>query len=182
MKRSWMVAGWLGLGAALPAMGAVNVDFDLATMNELLPALSANEIEVPITEARTVGVFLDDLRVTGLDPAAENSESGHILTSMIVRIPQLGVRLPVEPRLSLHVLDREGASELELRFEKVPVSLPLVGVIDIARFLPPMRFPADSVFLVAGVEGDVEVRSRLAAVRMGRNVVRLEFDLQTVGD
>jgi hypothetical protein len=71
---------------------------------------------------------------------------------------------------------------LELRFEEVEISLPLLGVINIARFLPPLRFPVDNVWLVAGVEGDVEVRSRLSTIEMGRKVVRLGFDLDTVGD
>ena len=163
---------------AFPASGTVSVGFDVETLNDLLPALSAHAIEVPITASRSVEVFLDELRITGLDPAADESRSGHILTSLQVRIPQLGVKVPVKPRLSLHVLESHTTSTLELRFEEANISLPLVGVINIAPFLPPMRFPADSVFLIGGAEGNVEFRSRLSNIAMGQKVVRLDFDLQ----
>jgi hypothetical protein len=180
MRWSWVPALWILVVAALPAPAAVSVGFDIETLNELLPALSANAIEVPITEKRSVEVFLDKLKITGLDPAAEEGGTGHILTSMQVRIPQLGVRLPIKPRLSLHALEIDTAAILELRFEEAKISLPLVRLIDIAPFLPPMRFPTDSVFLIAGVRGDVEVRSRLTDIAMGQKVVRLEFELETV--
>jgi hypothetical protein len=55
-----------------------------------------------------------------------------------------------------------------------------VGSIDVAPFLPPLRFPAENLWLVAGAEGNVEVRSRLSRIEMGRKVVRFEYDLETV--
>ena len=182
LPTPWLPAALVLVGAVFPSFGAVSVGFDVETLNELLPALSANAIEVPITEKRSVQVFLDSLKITGLDPASDETGSGHILTSMQVRIPQLGVKLPLAPRLSLHVVDAGSAAVLELRFEQAEISLPLLGEINIAPFLPPIRFPAENAFLVAGVEGDVEVRSRLSSIVMGQKVVRLEFDLETVGD
>ncbi len=165
-----------GLGPAAPAGAGATLGLDLETLNELLPALSAGEIAVPLGGGRPVGVLLENLRVTGLDPATD-SGPGHILTSMRVRIPQLGLDLPVEPRLSLRVVQQEAVSVLELRFEKVEVNVALVGTLDIAAFLPPLRFPAESLFHIDGAAGAVRVRSRLTGVEMGRNVVRLGFDL-----
>ena len=173
--------------AALPALvfaplatAGVSVGFDVATLNELLPALSASAISLPITDNRTVDVFLEDMRVTGLEPTAGGS--GHILTSMRVRVPQLGIDLSVSPRLSLHAIGDRSVSLLELRFEELRVALPLVGALDIAPLMPPLRFPAENIFVVAGVAGDVEVRSRLREIQMGQRVVRLEFELETLPD
>jgi len=171
------------LTALLIAPGAaagVSVDFDVATLNELLPALSANAISVPITENQTVNVFLEEMRVTGLEPTADGP--GHILTSMRVRVPQLGIDLPVSPRLSLRATEDRSGSLLELRFEEVRVALPLAGAIDVAPLMPPLRFPAENIFVVTGATGDVEVRSRLRGVRVGQRTVRLEFDLETLPD
>ncbi len=127
-----------------------------------------------------MGVFLEDMHVTGLDPAAGEGGSGHILTSMRVRIPQLGIDLPVEPKLSLHVAKSTPSSLLELRFEEVEIRLPLAGSIDVSAFLPPLRFPAENLWLVAGAEGDVQLRSRLNEIQMGLKVLRFDFDLEAV--
>jgi hypothetical protein len=181
MKRAsccFLVTAML-LASALPAAAGVTVGFDVETLNELLPALSASEIVVPITDSRSVSMFLERMQVTGLEPAGGEGGSGHILSSMRVRIPQLGIDLPVQPRISLHVSDEQSARLLELRFEEVEVPL-LWGSLDVAPFLPPVRFPAENLWLVAGAEGDVRVRSRLSSIEMGRNVVRLEFDLETL--
>jgi hypothetical protein len=93
-----------------------------------------------------------------------------------VRVPQLGLAFAVEPRLSIGVRD-EGQSVIELRFESVVLPLPF-GSVDIAGFLEPMRYPADSVFLLDGAQGDVQVRSRLASVKMGRERLRFEVTLE----
>jgi hypothetical protein len=160
-----------------PARAAVSVGFDLDTLNVLLPALAAHEIAVPIAEGRSVGVRLEDLRVTGLDPAAGGT--GHLQTATRVRIPQLGIDVAVTPRLSLHVVDRDASQWLELRFEQVTVPLPLAGSIDVAPFLPPLRFPAENLWTLAGAAGDIEVRSRLTKIDMGLRVLRFDFELET---
>lgn len=181
MKRtlSRTLATGLLLTVALPATAGVTIGFDVETLNDVLPALSASEIAVPISENRSVSVFLENMQVTGLDPTAVEGPSGHILTSMRVRVPALGLDLPVQPKISLHVTKQQSTSLLELRFEEAEIPL-VVGSIDVAPFLPPLRFPAESLWLVAGVEGDVHVRSSLSAIEMGRKVVRFEFDLETV--
>ena len=57
--------------------------------------------------------------------------------------------------------------------------LPL-GSVNIARFLPPMRYPADNIFLLSGSHGNVPVRSRLDRVKLGRQVMRLEFAIEVL--
>ena len=69
---------------------------------------------------------------------------------------------------------------LELRFEEALLSVPLVGAIDVAAFLPPLYFSADNVFLVNGMQGDIRVQSRLSGVEMGLKVLRFEFELEAV--
>ena len=52
--------------------------------------------------------------------------------------------------------------------------------IDVAPFLPPLRFPADNNWFVQGADDTVEVRGRLTGVEMGQKVVRLDFELTVV--
>jgi hypothetical protein len=118
------------------------------------------------------------MRITGLDPAAVEGTSGHILTSMRLRVPQLGLDLPVQPRISLRATELQSTSLLELRFEEAQIPLPM-GTIDVASFLPPLRFPAENLWLIAGARGDVRLHSRLSGIEMGQRVVRFEFDLTT---
>jgi hypothetical protein len=53
-----------------------------------------------------------------------------------------------------------------------------VGQINLASLVPPMRYPADNVFLLDGAQGDVPVTSRLRKIKMGREAIRFELDLQ----
>ena len=163
--------------AASPAWGGMTVEFDTQTLNDVLPALTASEIEVPLSEDSAIAVVLQDLQVTGLEPGAGDDGSGHILTSMRVRVPQLGLDLPVESKLSLHVTAGEPRDLLELRFDEVQITLPLAGSIDIAAFLPPLQFPAENIWRVEGANGDIRVRSKLSRIDMGREVLRFEFEL-----
>jgi len=133
---------------------------------------------VPISTQRTITVRLEDLVVTGLDPAAGEKGQGYILTSMTLRSPDLGLSLRVEPRISLDVVERNGESMLELRFEEVPLKLPFAGAINLAPLIPPLRYPTDSVWLLAGARGDVPITSRLTAIRMGRQALRFVFEIE----
>ena len=166
------------LAATAPLAAGVTIGFDVETLNEVLPALSASEITVPLSEKRSIGIRLVDMQVTGLDPTAGGT--GHILTAMRVQVPSFGINLPVEPHLSLHVAEGPNGSVLEMRFEQVSIALPLAGSIDVAPFLPPLRFPAENLWLVAGVEGNVRVKSRLSTIDMGLKIVRFELDLETL--
>ena len=167
---------WVSV-AASPAWGGMTVEFDTRTLNDVLPALTAREIEVPLSENSAIGVVLQDMRVTGLEPGTGENGSGRILTSMRVRVPQLGLDLPVDSKLSLHVTAGESHDWLELRFDEVQITLPLAGSVDIAAFLPPLQFPAENIWRVEGANGDIRVRSKLSRIDMGREVLRFEFEL-----
>ena len=79
---------------------------------------------------------------------------------MRVRVPQFGLNLPVQSRLSLHITEDASGDLLELRFDQVEIQLPLAGRVDIAAFLPPIQFPAENAFRLQGAGGDVRVRSK----------------------
>ena len=181
MRRSIIPTGCaLGivLLAGAPARPGVTVDFDAATLNELLPALTLDEIAVPISEDHAINVLLEELKVTGFQPATGDGGGGRIRTSLRLRVPQLGLSVSVEPTLSLHVVRAAGGDTLELRFERAELRLPLGGKVDVAGLLDPLVFPAENFFLIEGARGNVEVRSRLASVDVGQERIRLEFDLE----
>ena len=176
MSIGVLVLVWVGI-AVSPVWAGMSVVFDTRTLNDVLPALTASEIEVPLSEDSAIGVVLENMQVTGLEPGVGENGSGHILTSMRVRVPQLGLDLPVESKLSLHVAREESGDLLELRFDKVQINLPLAGSIDIATFLPPLQFPAENVWRVEGADGDIRVHSKLSGIDIGSEVLRFEFEL-----
>ncbi len=171
-----LVLVWVGT-AVSPVWAGMTVGFDTRTLNDVLPSLTAREIEVPLSEDSVIGVVLENMQVTGLEPGVGENGSGHILTSMRVRVPQLGLDLPVESKLSLHVAREASGDLLELRFDEVEINLPLAGSIDIAAFLTPLRFPAENVWRVEGADGDIRVRSKLAGIDIGSELLRFEFEL-----
>ena len=177
------VLGWSLLGlivATTPLSAGVTVAFDAPTLNELLPALTLEEVAVPITESRSIRASFEELVVRGFSPGSGADGADRILTSVKVRVPALGLSLDLEPAMSLAVVEEEGRRLLELRFEDVGIPLPLAGSIDAAPFLTPLRFPADEVFLLEGSRGDVAIHSQLARVEMDAKVLRFEFDLEVV--
>lgn len=172
---------WSALLLAPSAAGAgVTLDFDVKTLSEVLPAMTLDEIVVPIAQGRSLTVGISDLKVTGFDPAGGKNGEGSILTSLRLHVPQLGLDLPLQPRLSLQVVDVDARSTLELRFEQVQLQLPFAGALDLAGFLPPLRFPAENIWGLDGLKGEAQVRSRLTGVKMGRQELRFEFDVDLV--
>lgn len=153
------------------ARAGVSVAIDLETLNELLPALTAEELQVPLSGTRTLGVRLEDLRVTRLDPVKRQ-----VLGSLTLRVPSMGLAVPVEPKMSLRAIPGS-ASAVELRFEELLLDIPLVRSMNLAGAVPALQFPADTEFLVRGSRGDVEVTSRLADVTLSRRAIHLEFDV-----
>ena len=174
MKRLPALLALCLCAAAPVARADIEVTFDPGTINDLLASVAVQRVEVPLTKETSLTVLLEELRVIGFEPATEEGQPDRILTSLRLRVAELGLSFQLEPRLSLHVVEAHARSTLELRFDRVDLPLPL-GKVDIAGMLPPIRFPGDAVFLLAGAEGDVPVRSRIAAIRMGAN--RLHFTL-----
>ena len=91
---------------------------------------------------------------------------------------ELGLKMPVHPKLSLQLEDRDGLRVCFLRFERVEVPLPLAGNVNIAYLLPRLPVPADNVTTFHSARGLFNVRTRLAEARMGSRALRLRFDLQ----
>jgi len=162
----------------VPAAAGVTVDIDAPTLNQILTAISVAEVEVPISAQSTVTVELHDLRVIGFEPSPDQQRPGAILTAVRVVAPELGLEVPLEPRIAVDVVRDGEASILEFRFEDLGLKIPFVGQINLASLVPPMRYPADNVFLLDGAQGDVPVTSRLTAIKMGRDTIRFELDLQ----
>lgn len=177
LVRIWMVISALWLLGAGAARADVAFEVDKTTLNRILSEVSLDRVAVPISAQRTITVQLEELLVTGLDPAAGEGGQGYILTSMMLRVPDLGLSLRVEPRISLNVVEQDGEALLEMRFEQVPLKVPFAGAINLAPLIPPMRYPTDNVWLLAGARGDVPIVSRLSKIRMGREALRFVFEI-----
>ena len=161
-----------------PVQATGTFGVDVATLNELLPALTGEKFEVVVLGDQTVTLRLDDLEVTGFDPSAGSGSTGHILTRVTVAILDLGITETIEPSLSLEVVERGRQSLVVLRFEKADIPLPLLGAVDIGRLIPPLEFPAESLFTLQGPSKDVNMRGWLTAVKMGQKVLQFEFELE----
>jgi len=167
------------LAAALlcsTALAKVDVTLDADSLNELLPAMAPKQVKVTLTQGRAVTILLQDLRVTGFDPSEGDKQEGYILTSLRLEIPELGFGTPLEPRLSLQVDEKDGVKRAYLKFEKVPLQLPL-GTIDVAALLPRLPLLADTAWNLASSGGNVRVRTILKEARMGAKFLRLTFDV-----
>ena len=163
--------------SAWNAMADVSVDIDRETLNRVLTAVAATQVEIPLTETNSVAVELRDLRVTALEPDAGRRDRGHIRTTVRVVAPELGLDVPLAPRIALGVIEENGRHLIELSFEELLLQIPLVGAIDLAGWMRPMRYPADNIWLLAGVDGNVEVASRLVGIEMHPEGVRFQFTI-----
>lgn len=179
-----LTAAFIVLALAAGA-GAARADvafiIDRETLNDLLRALVTDRVEVQLGPERSLTVMFDDLRITGLDPGAGEEGQGHILTSLDVRIPDLGIDLTVKPRISLNVVKNGAASLLELRFEELVLPLPITGSINIASLVPPIRYDTDAIWQLAGARGNVPIDSRLKEVVLGRDAIRFMFEVEVLG-
>lgn len=165
---------------AVPADAGVTVEIDGPTLNRILTAISVQEVEVPISAQSSVSVELHDLKLLGFDPAPAGGGPGVILTSVRVVAPELGLSVPLEPRIAVDVVREGETSMLEFRFEDLGLKIPFVGQINLAKMVPPMRYPADNVFVIDGAQGDVPITSRLTSIKMGRDTIRFELDLEVI--
>ena len=166
------------LVAVYPAAARVDVTLDAASLNDLLTVMAPNEVRVPLTEGRSVTLQLHDLKVTGFDPTEGQKQEGFVLTSVRLKVPELSVDMPLTPRLSLQVADKNGKKVAFLRFEKVLVPLPFTGSVDVAPLVPVLPLPTDTSWTVAAESGNVRVRTVLTEARMGAKNIRLTFDLE----
>ena len=175
--RGVVAAGVLLVGvlAAPGSVARVDISLDADTLTEILGTLVPEHTEVALLGESTVAVELHDFQVTGFDPAA--GQRGHVLTSLRMRVPSLGIDAPVQPQLSLILGEEDGVSVCFLTFEVVKVPFPAMGDVDISRFLPRVPMPVDSAFGIEVDRGDFVVRTKLVDVQMGARVLRFAFDL-----
>ncbi|HEX6851905.1 MAG TPA: hypothetical protein VF139_10930 [Candidatus Polarisedimenticolaceae bacterium] len=170
----------LGFAAALfafaPAAEArVDVTLDTATLNDLLGKMAPERVSVSLGGGRSLELRLGDLRINGFEPAA--GDRGHLLSSLQLSIPELGVNVPVAPRLSLQFKEANGRKVAYLRFEEVKLPLPMTGTVDIAPLLPPLPITTDTSWKVAAHRGPMRVEPRLVDATMGQKNLKLTFDL-----
>lgn len=155
----------------------VDVSLDAASLNDLLSSMAPNQVQVSLAAGRSVTLLLENLRVTGFDPAAGGEGEGSLLTSLQLKVPELGLNVPVSPRLSLQFKENKGERVCYLRFEEVRLNLPITGSIDLAPLLPPLPLIAKTSWVVGTARGDVRIVPRLMEARMGSTMLRLGFDL-----
>jgi len=165
--------------SATPALADVVVTIDAETLNRILPEISKQELAVPVS-GRTLTVRLGDLRIKGFVPTAGAEQPGAILAALTLEVPELGTSLPVAPSISLHVVPSDAGNELEMRFRELALPLPLMRPINVGGLVPPLRFPTDNIFVVAGAQSDVRVRSQLDQVRVERDGLRFTFAVDIV--
>jgi hypothetical protein len=177
--RTLATAAALVLAAAVsvsptPARG--DVTLDAASLNELLAGMAPERVQVDLLGGRAVSIELHEMKVTGFDPAA--GANGEILTSVRVKIPELGLDLPVNPRLSVQLKQDAGAARsCYLKFEKVMLALPLTGSVDVAPLLPVLPVMSEAAWMIDAARGKVRVKPSLIDARTGATNLRLGFDL-----
>lgn len=178
-RRYWVAAVILGAGALLvpAAQARLDITLDAETMTEILATAVPDEVEVPLFGDQAVAVELDDLKVTGFDPSAGENRQGYVLTSLRLRVPGMGLDVPVEPRLSLTLGKEDGIPVFFLTFEEVEVPMPVTGPVDIAGFIPRFPVPVDSAFDIEVERGDFVVHTKLVDIKMGTKNLRFAFDL-----
>jgi len=177
--RVLVLAGTAALGAlgvSSPAQALVQVTLDAETLSDFLRTVTPPKLIYSLPAGGDIALELGNVRVIGFDPSAGNGR-GHILTSLTLRIPALGLAFPVEPRLSVELETKDGLSLCVLRFEKLTVPLVATGALDISSLMPVYRLPAESAFTLSLRQGDVQVKSRLVETRLGADGIRLGFDL-----
>ena len=163
--------------ASPAARSGVSITLDRAALDVLLGAVAAQELTVPLSAERSLRVQLEELKVLGLEPdPGPAGRGGRIRTSLKLVAPQLGLSLAVRPAVALKVVREGDVGLLEVRFEDVPLATGF-GTLDLALFLPALRYPVDGAFELAGAHGDVAVHSRVVGVVVTESHVRLDLDL-----
>ena len=168
------------LAAFAPRVSAgVSVSFDTDTLNMMLRAASTQDVEIPISDDRTLLVQLREVRLLKLDPAAAGKTGrGYLRTAVELSIPEFNLDLSLKPTVVLDVIKGEQFNELEMRFAELKIPIPILGEFDIAPFLHPLRYPAEDLWYLAGARGIVHLRSHLVGITMGQRAIRFDFELE----
>jgi len=159
-----------------PASARIDVTLDAEALNGLLASMAPDHVDVALTAGRSLTIQMQDLKVTGFDPAA--GPNGGLTTSLRLLVPDLGIDIPVTPHLTLEIENGPGGRKTSfLRFDKVVLNLPLTGAVDVAALLPPLSLMPDSAWVVDSARGKVRVKPGLVDARTGTKNIRLGFEL-----
>src|SRR5262245_42289536 len=179
MRLRFPALALVAVAAVTICPASVDVTLDADSLNSLLVSLAPSTINVPLAAGRSVTLEMQNLHVTSFDPAAAgNGSQGLIQTALQLKVPELGIDVPVTPTLSLQVRETEGKRVCYLRFEKVEVPMPLTGTVNVAPLLPLLPIHSDrTAWTVQGSRGNVRVQPRLLDAKLGTKNLRLTFDL-----
>lgn len=166
----------LALALTRPAQARVEVTIDQDALNDLITKMAPEQVPVKLAGGRSLTIRLEGLRVTGFDPSAGGG-TGFVLAALRLKVPELGLDAPVEPRLSLQFRENQGRKVAYLRFEEVKLQLPVMGPVDLAPLLPLLPITTDSAWIVGSQRGDVRVEPKLTDAKLGQKNLRLGFDL-----
>jgi len=159
-----------------PALARIDVTLDAESLNGLLASMAPDHVEVGLAAGRSLTIRMQDLRVTGFDPAA--GPNGGVTTSLRLIVPELGIDIPVAPHLTLEIADAASGRKVSfLRFDQVMLNLPLTGAIDVAALLPPLALMQDAAWIVNSARGKVRVKPNLVDAKTGTKNIRLGFEL-----
>jgi hypothetical protein len=154
----------------------VQITLDADTITQFLQTATPPKVSYQLPSGGNLDLELSDVKVTGFDPSAANGR-GHILGSLQIKIPALGLAFPLEPRMSLDLEKQDGTTLCVVRFEKLSIPLALTGAVDVSSLMPVYRVPAEGAWTLPLKQGDVQVKSRLVDARMGSDGIRLGFDV-----
>lgn len=162
--------------ASFPAARAnVDLTLDAQSLTRLLSIVAPPTVTVGMAPAASIEVAIQDIQVTGFDPAASGG-LGQLLTKMRLVSPQIGLDLEVTPRVALEIRKREGLSFCYVTFQKMEIPMPW-GKLDAATLLPALPVRADHVFEVETSTGSAGLRSVLTKASMTASDLRLTFAL-----
>lgn len=161
---------------AVPAFARIEVTLDAESLNEMLASMAPDHVQVGLAGGRGVTLHLEDMKVTGFDPAS--GPNGGLMTSLRLVVPELGIDVPVTPHLTLDMkTGANGKKTCALRFDKVVLNLPLSGPVDVASLLPVLPIMPETAWTVDSARGKVRVKPDLVDAKTGAKNIRLAFDL-----
>lgn len=174
--RRFAVAAAVVALVSVKAMARIDVTLDAESLNGLLSTMAADHVEIGLAAGRSVTIRMEDLKVTGFDPAA--GQYGGVSTSLRLVVPELGIDIPVTPHLTLEITESQGGLKASfLRFDKVVLNMPLTGPVDVAGLLPPVALMPDAGWVVNSARGRVRVKPNLVDAKTGTKNIRLGFTL-----
>jgi hypothetical protein len=177
-KTMHWIAPLLAVVSTSLASAAVKIELDRDSLSQMVAALAPTEVRVPIAGGATLRLELHDVRVTGLEPATAQKPGDGLRIAARVTAPDVGFESSVTPRLTVGLAAAGGESVIELKFEDLALSIPLMGRIDLGRLVAPMRYPAQNAFALPSGDRDVPMVSRLSKIAMTKDALRIEGDVR----